>query len=153
MSYTDLVQLYFDRTNASQWYWTLYVVVIGGLLAFSSLRRRPDLVTVVLVTILYACFAYKNMGAIVDVTNERFAILEVMKERFASGDLQANVIEVNRVRERLEPTFNPTPASSARNFHIACDVLTVAALWAMEWRRRRAWRETGAEEKTKPLAA
>ena len=32
MKYDQLIQLYFERSNALQWYWTLYVVVIGGLL-------------------------------------------------------------------------------------------------------------------------
>jgi hypothetical protein len=42
MTYHDLIQLYFERSNALQSYWTLYVVVIGGLLAFSSIRKeRP----------------------------------------------------------------------------------------------------------------
>ena len=35
MSYSELIQLYFERSTALQWYWTIYVVVIGGLLAFS----------------------------------------------------------------------------------------------------------------------
>ncbi len=73
MKYHDLLQLYFDRSNALQWYWTLYVVVLGGLLAFSSLRQRPDHRTAVLVTILYCCFAYKNLGAIGDVTHQPLA--------------------------------------------------------------------------------
>src|SRR5438046_427647 len=75
MKYSDLIQLYFDRSSALQWYWTIYVVVIGGLLAFSSLRQRKDAVTAILVTVLYGFFAYKNLGAIRDVTTERLAIL------------------------------------------------------------------------------
>ena len=33
MKYNELIQLYFERSTALQWYWNLYVVVIGGLLA------------------------------------------------------------------------------------------------------------------------
>ena len=80
MRYAELVNLYFERSNALQWYWTLYVVVIGGLLAFSSLRQRPDLLTAVLVTVLYCFFAYKNLGAIRDVTMQRLAVLELIRE-------------------------------------------------------------------------
>ena len=57
MKYNELVQLYFERSNALQGYWTLYVVIIGGLLAFSSLRKQPDHITGLLVTLLYAAFA------------------------------------------------------------------------------------------------
>ena len=41
MNYSELIQLYFERSNALQSYWTLYVVIVGGLLAFSSLRKIP----------------------------------------------------------------------------------------------------------------
>jgi hypothetical protein len=134
MSYSQLVQLYFDRSNALQWYWTLYVIILGGLLAFSSLRQRKDLVTVALLSLLYAAFAYKNMGALLDVTNERFAILSTMRE-YRGTD--ADTTDTIKLRERLEPTLNPTDYDGVRNFHIACDVLTLLALWAMEWRRHR----------------
>ena len=45
MKYDELIQLYFERSNALQGYWTLYVVIVGGLLAFSSLRKLPAAVT------------------------------------------------------------------------------------------------------------
>jgi hypothetical protein len=140
MRYGELVQLYFERSVALQWYWTLYVVVIGGLLAVSSLRQRKDALTVLLVSVLYALFAYKNLGAIGDVTRERLAVLTAMKEYSPAGTEAA---EVNRLREKLEPTLTPTDYEGVRNFHLTCDVLTVAALWAMEWRRRRAWTAPG----------
>jgi hypothetical protein len=39
MNYNDLIQLYFERSTAMQAYWNLYVLIVGGLLAFSSLRN------------------------------------------------------------------------------------------------------------------
>ena len=38
MSYSELMQAYFERSTALQWYWTIYVIVIGGVLGFSTLR-------------------------------------------------------------------------------------------------------------------
>ena len=145
MRYNELVQMYFERSVAIQWYWTVYVVVIGGLLAFSSLRQRPDRITGILVTILYICFAYKNLGAIRDVTYERYALLDLIKAapQMQSADPQAGG-EITRVRDAILPTLNPPPYDTpggVRNFHIGCDVLTVAALWGMELRRKRAWAE------------
>jgi hypothetical protein len=139
MNYGELVRLYFDRSSALQWYWTLYVVIIGGLLAFSSLRQRPDLVTAVLVTVLYCFFAYKNLGAIADTTFQRQAVLQSIREyKPASADAAAGP------RQLIEATLVAPEYSGIRNFHIASDVLTVAAVWAMEWRRRRARREAEA---------
>ena len=133
MKYNDLLQLYFERSNSLQWYWTIYVVVIGGLLAFSSLRQRPDVRTAVLVTVLYCFFAYKNLGAIHDVTLQRFAILDTITS-FPSSSLDS--VEA-KLRGVVEPTLTPPTYPGVRNFHIASDALTVAAIWAMERRRMR----------------
>jgi hypothetical protein len=142
MSYGQLIELYFSRSNALQWYWTVYVVVIGGLLAFSSLRQRPDRITGILVTILYICFAYKNLGAIRDVSYERYALLDLIKAapQVESAGPQPGR-EILGVRDALLPVLNPPEFTGVRNFHVACDILTVAALWAMELRRKRAWAE------------
>ena len=42
MNYSELIQTYFERSVALQWYWTIYVLVIGGLLGFSSFRQRQS---------------------------------------------------------------------------------------------------------------
>ena len=139
MSYNDLLHLYFDRSNSLQWYWTIYVVVIGGLLAFSSLRQRPDHRTAILVTVLYCFFAYKNLGAIHDVTEQRFAIYNTIRSvppNPTNSDSSAMLLH-----SALEPTLQPPEyagATGVRNFHVATDVLVVLALWAMERRRLRA---------------
>lgn len=133
MTFSDLVQLYFERSNALQWYWTLYVVIIGGLLAFASIRKQPDRLTTLLVTILYCFFAYKNLDAIHDVTVQRYAVLDAIKQRDYVSSAEAD-----RQAALLVPTLLPPAYDGVRNFHVTSDVLTVAALWAMELRRRRA---------------
>jgi hypothetical protein len=140
MRYSELIQLYFDRSNALQWYWTLYVVIVGGLLAFSSLRERKDALTGLLVSVLFACFAYKNCGAIGDVTAERHAILSAIKGYVITptgGSNDDGAAEAMRLRDALQPTLDPPAWEGVRNFHITSDLLTLAALWAIEWRRRK----------------
>jgi hypothetical protein len=129
MNYAELVQLYFERSNSLQNYWTLYVVVIGGLLAFSSLRPRRDWITTLLVSVLFSFFAFKNLDAIREVTVQRFAVLKSLQH--LASDMAANP-----VHERLGPTLTPPEFGGVRTFHITSDVLTIAALWAMERRRR-----------------
>ena len=134
MNYSELIQLYFERSNALQSYWTLYVVIIGGLLAFSSLSKLPSLLTTSLVTILFCIFAYKNLDAIRDTTSQRVATLQLIKQSEAPvSDPQS----LKRVREVLEPTLVPATDQSVRTTHISSDILTVAALWSMELRRRK----------------
>src|SRR5713226_9948004 len=129
MKYSELIQLYFERSNALQAYWTLYVVVIGGLLAVSSLNKQPSLLTTFLVTVLYCVFAYKNLDAIRDTTLQRRATLQLIKQSGSGVPEEANI---NQVRAVLEPTLLPARDTSVLSTHIISDALTVAAFWAME---------------------
>jgi hypothetical protein len=132
MKYSDLIQLYFERSNALQSYWTLYVVIVGGLLAFSSLRKLPAALTTLIVSVLFGLFAYENLDAIQQTTVVRYRALDAIKQSDASAP------EVKAVRELLEPALTPATMSSVRTTHLVSDILTIAALWAMELRRRKA---------------
>jgi len=134
MNYNDLIQLYFERSTAMQAYWNLYVVIVGGLLAFSSLRKQPAAITTLIVSVLFALFAYKNLDAMYDTTQQRFATIEAIKQFDASG---TNAASLKQARDLLEPTLTPATYGSVRATHVISDILTIAALWAMEFRRRR----------------
>lgn len=131
MKYDELIQLYFERSNALQGYWTLYVVIVGGLLAFSSLRKLPAAVTTLIVTILFCLFAYENMDAILTVTRQRHATLAAIKQSDPAS------AEIKPVRDLLEPTLTPAAESAVQRTHLVSDLLTILGLWAMELRRRK----------------
>ena len=135
MNYQELIQTYFERSTALTWFWTVYILVIGGVLGFSTFRQRPELITTILVSILYLCFAYKNVGAIEATAQERQAVLLAIKAFPESGP---NAADIKRVRERLEPYMPEYNIAAAIYFHYACDLLTLAFLWTKEWRRRKA---------------
>lgn len=128
MTYNDLIQLYFERSNALQAYWTLYVVIVGGLLAFSSLRKEPAALTTLVVSVLFALFAYENLDAILETSRQRFATLEAIK---------SSPLDTQQVRAAIEPTLRPATLGSSTMTHLISDVLTVAGLWVMELRRRK----------------
>ena len=132
MNYSQLIQAYFERSVAMQWYWTLYVIVIGGLVGLSAFRQRREFVTTVLVTILFACFAFKNEGAIEATALEREAIRAAFKDYPPTG---ASAVEIQLVRDKVEPTLSAYDIAGARYFHIVCALLTIAFVWAKEWRR------------------
>jgi hypothetical protein len=134
MNYGQLIQLYFERSNALQAYWTLYVVIVGGLLAFSSLRKQPAALTTLIVTVLFALFAYENLAAIHDVTLQRYAALDVIHQADPNGSATG---DLKKMHEVLEPALIPASWRSVLATHLASDLLTIGALWAMEYRRRR----------------
>ena len=133
MKYNDLIQLYFERTTALQNYWTLYVVIVGGLLAFSSLRKQPAALTTLIVSILFGLFAYENLDAIKATAAQRHATLAAIKQ----SDAGSTAPEIKPVRDLLEPTLNPATIGSTQTTHLVADVLTIVALWVMELRRRK----------------
>ena len=133
MNYNELIQLYFERATAMQSYWNLYVIIVGGLLAFSSMRKHPAAITTAIVSILFALFAYKNLDAMHDTTTQRFAVLDAIKQYDATTSEAASI----EVRNLLEPTLTPATWRSVKATHITSDILTIAALCAMELRRRR----------------
>jgi hypothetical protein len=132
MNYSDLIQAYFERSVAMQWYWTLYVLVIGGVVGFSTFRRHREPVTTILISILFACFAFKNEGAIVATAEEREAIRAAFREYPAAGTT-AEAIQLTRAK--VEPTLTEYDIPGARYFHWVCDVLTICFLGVKEWRR------------------
>ena len=134
MNYNELIQLYFDRSNALQNFWNLYVFIVGGILAFSSLRKQPAAITTLLICILFALFAYENLGAMKDCTAQRFAALDAIKQFDANGGATTNP---KPVRDLLEPTLTPATWQSVKVTHLTSDVLMIAALIAMELRRRK----------------
>ena len=135
MSYSELIQTYFERSVALQWYWTLYVVVIGGVCAFSTFRRHPELSTTAILTVLYLGFAYKNLSAIEATAEEREAVRLTALEHPEAGPTAA---DVKRLRDRLAPAMPEYSISGARYFHLFCDGLVIAFLWTKEWLRYRA---------------
>jgi hypothetical protein len=139
MNYNELIQLYFERATAMQSYWNLYVIIVGGLLAFSSMRKQPAALTTLIVSILFALFAFKNLDAMHDTTAQRFAVLDAIRQY---DPATAAITVSKQVRDRLEPTLAPATFGSVQITHIGSDVLTIAALWAMEMRRRRLRPET-----------
>ena|SRR5206468_3824215 len=133
MDYNELIHLYFERANAMQQYWNLYVIIVGGILAFSSLRKQPAAITTAIVCLLFLLFAYKNLDAMYDTTAQRFATVEAIKNFPQEG----GSTDASRVRGLLEPTLTPATYNSVRVTHVTSDILTIAALCAMEVRRRR----------------
>src|SRR4029077_4447469 len=111
MNYNELIQLYFERSTAMQAYWNLYVVIVGGLLAFSSLRKQPGAITTAIVSILFALFAYKNLDAMYDTTQQRFATVQAIKQFDSSGATAPNS---KQIRDLIEPTLTPATYGSVR---------------------------------------
>ena len=110
MRYNELIQLYFERSSAVLSLWTLYVVILGGLLAFSSLRKMPDRITTILLSVLFAVFAYQNLSGLHDAAVQRLAVLEAIRQNDAP--------DAHTMRTVFEPTLTPVSYGNIRGFHL-----------------------------------
>jgi hypothetical protein len=50
---------------------------------------------------------------------------------------RATAAIATQIRDLLEPTLSSATYASVRATHVTSDILTIAAPWAMEFRRRR----------------
>src|SRR5439155_1618135 len=92
--------------------------------AFAMIRRvRPSVV-----------IRPEVLSALSDTTRQRFATIQAIKQFDSSG---TNAASSKQARDLLEPTLTPATYNSVRATHVTSDILTIAALWAMELRRRR----------------
>ncbi len=123
MTYDDLVRLYCERSLALQSLWVMHVAVIGGLLLLASLGKVRGFLATVLLTLLFGLLAFYNLEAIRDVTVQRFAVLDGLRQSIPVGDC-------------LAPALVPPAYARVRGLHLASDLLAVVLFWAMERRRK-----------------
>ena len=74
MSYNELIVAFFERSNALETLWTIYVTVVGALLAFCATREQLGLWTMTVITAAFLLFAVGNLSGMRDVTLQRSAL-------------------------------------------------------------------------------
>jgi hypothetical protein len=110
---------------------TCHPAVVHAVSLDSTFPISPASINKFLVTVLFAMFAFKNLGAIEATRAERQAIAAALRAT------PATTAEIQRSRDFIEPTLALSEPSGVGLFHIACDLLTIAAIWTKEWRRQR----------------
>src|ERR1700685_3398680 len=103
MTYSDLLQAFFERSNALEALWTIYVTVVGALLGFCAARGRLGLWTMSVITVAFCLFAAGNLSGMRDVTLQRVALNAAIINYEPPPDTKAsNVMEL---RKLLTPTL------------------------------------------------
>lgn len=128
----DLVSLYFERGNAMQTLWGLYITITLGLLAFFG-AAKVSAKRYVLATILsigFAGFAAVNQDALHDVTCARNAIRKIILDK------EATTTE-DKALQYLVTEIAPPTSTQVRVFHIAADVSVLIALWTITLLKQR----------------
>jgi len=136
MTYSELLQAFFERSNALEALWTIYVTVVGALLGFCATRQRLGLWTMSVVTVAFCLFAAGSLLGMRHVTLQRVALdaAIVDYEPPPEAKLSNNVMELQKL---VTPTLHPTPFEGVPGvlaYHLTLDGLTIAALWIIAYR-------------------
>lgn len=131
MDFKDLVNLYFERSNALQTYWSFYISIVLALLAFfGSLKRsRHNLLLTVFLSISFIVCAAMNLSALWDVTEARLAVKQLILTRTFSPPLDPEVL--NAMRGVLKPATLGWVVGT----HLSGDILTLAGIWYLALRK------------------
>jgi hypothetical protein len=133
MKYNDLVQLFFERSNALQTFWTIWVAVVGAFLAFAVAREKPGLWMTIFLTVGFSIFAYVNRLGMEDVSVQRLAAMNAIKA-YPLPDRDENKDErkaLESVRKTIEDSLSPPGVEDVKNYHLLVDVLVLAILWGI----------------------
>ena len=126
MKLQELISLYFERTNAMQTLWGIYITIVLALLAFyGSKDTSAGIGRSVLITMAFVGFAVVNLDALKDVTTTRNRTRDLIVNDKASDHLNDDL------RRVLPEIITPPSVLSVMVFHIAGDLMVVGWIWGM----------------------
>ena len=122
----DLVSMYFERENAMQALWQIYVGIVLGLLAFvgAATNALKKLYLPILLSIGFVGFAAVNGEAIHDVLKTRQMLADVVVNAKPSNAEDQGLIAI--VKSLSLPSL-----ASTMVFHVGADLCVLAAVWAL----------------------
>lgn len=131
MDFKDLVTLYFERTNAMQTLWTIYITIVLGMLGFlgtARLRANRRLI-LILLTVAFLGFATVNLGALKSVTKQRQVAANLIRDDKFDDKPDSVVVA------KISGTLDPPAVTGLIAFHVTADVATLVAMWALAYYR------------------
>ena len=127
MHFNELVTLYFERTNAMQTLWGIYVTIAIGLLGFlaAAKLKAPLLRIILLLTLAFFAFAFVNCQALRSVTRQRNVSANLIRS------LKEDASADSETRRRIADTLDPPSVAGVTAFHVSADVLMIFAIWLL----------------------
>jgi hypothetical protein len=127
MDFKDLISLYYERSTALQTFWSFYVTIILGLLAFfGSLKpSRQKRSLAIALSIAFIAFASVNLAGIEEVTAARLAV----------RDLLVSEQKSHPILEPLVRTVKPPERWEVAAMHITGDLILLIGIWVLTLRK------------------
>ena len=119
MTLTELLTMYFDRSNAFETLWSFYLTVVLALLAFSGGGQKTTIEVAVFLTIAFLVFAAASLKALIVVTRQRCKLQTLIGAAAASAPDGKAIAE----------TSDPSTVRAVVDFHLLGDAITMAGIW------------------------
>jgi hypothetical protein len=136
MSFSELVSLYFERSNAVQTFWNFQVTIILALLAFfgTTTSRNKRLLAAIL-SFGYVVFAIVNLIAITQVTRVRGVTKDLINQWSISDDKSDN--QTIKVIHKIQHTPEPPTVPVVVAMHVTGDVCVLGGIWFLTLYKER----------------
>lgn len=115
----EILKLLFERAEALNGYWNLYIVVALGVLGLMASGKSftRQLQTKSLLTLAFAAFAAANLWVLVDTNHQRVGLLQLLEPKFAS----------------IGESASPHEDWELIGFHILLDLVVISCIWFVKW--------------------
>jgi hypothetical protein len=115
----ELLKVVFQRADALNGYWNLYIVVALGVLGVmasgKSFTKRPSIK--LLLSLAFAGFAYSNLDVLYHTNEQRRILIGLVEPLYrAAADHAA-----------------PASNLALLSFHVFLDIAVVACIWVVPW--------------------
>jgi hypothetical protein len=132
MKYSELLQLFFERSNEIVNYWTIYIVGMASVLGYFAVRTDLDRKAKLTFSIGFMFLSALNLVGLLDVNNQREAVLEVIRGSHADALADSSVRTTNLLLQKLvEPTFDPFEQWQVIAIHACIDAITIFGIWTI----------------------
>ena len=118
MNLTQLLPMYFERSNAFETLWSFYVTVVLGLLAFSGGGKQTHIAVAVFLTIAFLVFVAGSLKALIVVTRQRCRLEKLISAAAKEAD-----------EKFIAGTIDSSTVRLVVAFHLLGDVLAIAGIW------------------------
>lgn len=127
MSFSEALNIAFERSNQLQTYWSFYATAVLALLAFfgSAKAETRSPLLAFLLTLAFAGLSLANLEALLDVSRQRIALQAILISLAGNDSARVSLVQA----------ITPSTLSAVRGFHIVFDIFTVTAIWVLTLRR------------------
>lgn len=128
VKFNELVTMYFERFNAMQTLWGIYITIALGLLAFFGTASRPrKTFLAVVMSIGFAAFAVVNVMALSYVVETRTQLYGIIQSYPAAGAKDEAAV-MDQVKATVTPMY---PVWGLILFHAVADCGVLASFWIL----------------------